>query len=87
MASEFVKGVQSNGVSACVKHFAANNKETNRKNCDSRVSERALREIYLKAFEIIVAEADPWMIMTSYNPINGQRASESSEASGISRAR
>ncbi len=77
MASEFVKGVQSNGVSACVKHFAANNKETNRKNCDSRVSERALREIYLKAFEIIVAEADPWMIMTSYNPINGQRASES----------
>lgn len=71
-----VKGIQSNGVSSCVKHFAVNNKETNRKHSDSRVSQRALREIYLKAFEIIVKTADPWAIMSSYNVINGHRASE-----------
>ena len=76
MGSAMVRGVQSNKVSACVKHFACNNKETNRKNSDSRVSERALREIYLKAFEIIVEEADPWALMSSYNVINGYRASE-----------
>lgn len=74
-----VRGIQKNNISACVKHFACNNKETNRKHSDSRVSERALREIYLKAFEIIVKTADPWAIMSSYNIINGQRASESHE--------
>ena len=79
MGAAMVRGIQSNRVSACVKHFACNNKETNRKHSDSRVSERAMREIYLKAFEIIVREADPWSIMTSYNAINGRRASEAKE--------
>ena len=71
-----VRGIQSQHIAAAVKHFACNNKETNRKHSDSRVSERALREIYLKAFEIIVKEADPWVIMSAYNMINGHRASE-----------
>ena len=79
MAAAMVKGIQSQHIAATVKHFALNNKETNRKNSDSRVSERAAREIYLKAFEIIVQEARPWCIMTSYNIINGQRASENKE--------
>lgn len=79
MAAGFVRGVQSQKVSACVKHFALNNKETNRKNSDSRVSERAAREIYLKPFEIIVKTADPWYVMSSYNLINGCRASECRE--------
>ena len=79
MAAALVKGIQSNGVSACPKHFACNNKETNRKHSDSRVSERALREIYLKGFEILVHSADPMAIMSSYNAINGHRASESKE--------
>lgn len=74
-----VKGVQSRNVAACVKHFAFNNKETNRKNSDSRVSERAAREIYLKAFEIIVKQAEPWCIMTAYNKINGIHCSENKE--------
>ena len=79
MAGRFVQGVQSQKVSACVKHFALNNKETNRKNSDSRVSERAAREIYLKAFERVVKTAEPWYIMSSYNLINGVRASENRE--------
>ena len=79
MGAAMVRGIQSQHISACVKHFAANNKETNRKHSDSRVSERALREIYLKAFEIIVKEAEPWAIMSSYNIINGHRASENHE--------
>lgn len=79
MAAAMVRGIQSNHVGATVKHFALNNKETNRKNSDSRASERAIREIYLKAFEIIVKEANPWAIMSSYNIINGRRASENRE--------
>ena len=76
IGSAMVQGIQSNNVSACIKHFAVNNKETNRKNSDSRISERAAREIYLKAFEIIIEKADPWALMSSYNIINGHRASE-----------
>jgi len=79
MAAAMVTGIQSNHVAATVKHFALNNKEENRKNSDSRASERAIREIYLKAFEIIVKEAAPWSIMSSYNIINGRRASENRE--------
>jgi len=76
LAGEMVKGIQSQNISASVKHFAFNNKETNRRNSDSRVSERAAREIYLKAFEMIVKEANPWCIMSSYNIVNGHRTSE-----------
>ena len=79
LAGAMVRGIQSQNVAATVKHFACNNKETNRKHSDSRLSQRALRELYLKAFEIIVREADPWAIMSSYNVINGRRASESRE--------
>ena len=78
-AAAKTKGIQSQNIAASAKHFACNNKETNRKESDSRVSERALREIYLKAFEMIVKKADPYMIMTSYNIINGVQASENKE--------
>lgn len=75
LAASLIRGIQSVGVAASLKHFACNNKETNRRESDSRLSERALREIYIKAFEICVKEADPWTIMSSYNLINGERAS------------
>ena len=79
IGSAVVEGVQSQKIAATVKHFAFNNKETNRKNSDSRVSERAAREIYLKAFEMIVKDAKPWCIMTAYNKVNGIQCSENSE--------
>lgn len=79
MAGAMVRGIQSQHIAAAVKHFACNNKETNRKNSDSRLSQRALREIYLRAFEIVVREAEPWAVMSAYNIINGRRASESRE--------
>ena len=79
MAAAKVIGIQSQNIVATPKHFACNNKEINRKNSDSIVSERALREIYLKGFEICVKESKPRMLMTAYNIINGVRASENAE--------
>ena len=79
MSAAMIRGIQSEGVACSLKHFACNNKETNRRNSDSRVSERALREIYLTAFEICVKTAQPWSIMSSYNLVNGRRASENAD--------
>jgi beta-glucosidase len=76
LAAAVVEGLQSNRVAACVKHFAANNQETDRQRVSAEIDERTLREIYLRTFQLVIREANPWSIMSAYNKINGVYASE-----------
>lgn len=75
-AAAQVDGLQSQGVGACAKHFAANNQEANRYRVSADVDERPLREIYLRSFQVMVEQASPWMMMSSYNRVNGTYAAE-----------
>lgn len=79
MAAAFVKGVQQNGVGACLKHFVANNQEELRLTMNSIVDERAMREIYAKGFEIAIKDSNPMMVMCSYNQVNGKHVSRNSK--------
>lgn len=76
LAASYIKGIQAHGISACVKHFAANNQEERRMSIDTIVDERTLREIYLTAFEIAITEAKPMTVMSSYNKVNGTYTNE-----------
>lgn len=79
LAAEYVKGIQSQGIGACPKHFLANNQEFDRMNTDSVISERVLHEVYLRPWKKMIQEAQPWMIMTSYNKVNGEWVNSSKE--------
>lgn len=83
MGIEYIKGVQSQGVGTCLKHFATNNQEARRKTINTVIDERTLREIYLYAFEMIVKEAKPWSVMSAYNKLNGVYCTENEYLLGI----
>ena len=79
LAAALIEGLQSVGVGACVKHFAANNQEKNRLTIDAVIDERALHEIYLAGFERAIRKGKPWTVMAAYNKVNGIYATEHRE--------
>lgn len=79
LGTEYVKGLQSEGIGACPKHFLANNQEFDRMNTDSRIGERVLHEVYLRPWKMVLQDAEPWMVMTSYNKVNGEWVNSSSQ--------
>ncbi|MCX7973640.1 MAG: glycoside hydrolase family 3 C-terminal domain-containing protein [Candidatus Aminicenantes bacterium] len=76
MAAAYIRGLENQGIGATMKHYAANNFENNRANIDEVISERALREIYLRPWELAIKEASPWAVMTAYNKVNGEWCAE-----------